>query len=345
MDALLTAVRRYRILHAAILAYVGGCALWSLSVGAQGKFLPFMYVPACLILLALIAAVRLAAAGLHALRLGEVRARLRGEAGQWLAGFAPGALLCLSLTLLHGTYTSVKTIAPDVISFRTDTLLADLDHAIHGHDAWQLLTWLNPLTDLLQPLYSAVWLLLVGAVTALVVLAPISDRLKAHYAWTFTLCWVLLGNLLSSLMLAAGPAYYAEVTGSHRYDALTAYLGRHAGAFSAHDIQTHLWTAYADRSVGLASGISAFPSMHVSIATLFVLIGFKLGRSVGLGFLAYAALILLGSVHLGWHYAVDGYFSIAATIVIWKAVAWGLDGFPRLFPAALRVPRLAGLRS
>ena len=34
--------------------------------------------------------------------------------------------------------------------------------------------------------------------------------------------------------------------------------------------------------------------MHVSIATLFVLIGFRLGKPVGRAFLAYAALILLG---------------------------------------------------
>lgn len=46
--------------------------------------------------------------------------------------------------------------------------------------------------------------------------------------------------------------------------------------------------------------------------------------------IANCALILFGSVLLGWHYAIDGYFSIAATIVIWKIVGrkWGKPGTP-----------------
>ena len=39
---------------------------------------------------------------------------------------------------------------------------------------------------------------------------------------------------------------------------------------------------------------------------------------------AYCLLILFGSVYLGWHYAVDGYFSIAATVLIWKMVGCAL---------------------
>jgi hypothetical protein len=39
----------------------------------------------------------------------------------------------------------------------------------------------------------------------------------------------------------------------------------------------------------------------------------------------FCAVILFGSVHLGWHYAVDGYFSIIATVAIWKIVGWALS--------------------
>jgi hypothetical protein len=33
-----------------------------------------------------------------------------------------------------------------------------------------------------------------------------------------------------------------------------------------------------------------------------------------------AAVILVGSVHLGWHYAIDGYAAIVGTLVIWCGV-------------------------
>jgi hypothetical protein len=41
-------------------------------------------------------------------------------------------------------------------------------------------------------------------------------------------------------------------------------------------------------------------------------------------------LVLVGSVALGWHYAVDGIFSIAATLWLWRLVG----RFTRAGPAA-----------
>jgi membrane-associated phospholipid phosphatase len=59
------------------------------------------------------------------------------------------------------------------------------------------------------------------------------------------------------------------------------------------------------------------PSMHVSIAWLMALLGWRISRPVGWLLTAYCACIVLGSVHLGWHYAVDGYVSIILTSGIW----------------------------
>src|SRR3546814_4974916 len=36
--------------------------------------------------------------------------------------------------------------------------------------------------------------------------------------------------------------------------------------------------------------------------------------------LLYAVVIFLGSIHLGWHYAVDGYVSIVAVAAIWAEI-------------------------
>ena len=39
----------------------------------------------------------------------------------------------------------------------------------------------------------------------------------------------------------------------------------------------------------------------------------------------FAAIVMLGSVALGWHYAVDGYAGALITIAIWKAVGKALS--------------------
>jgi hypothetical protein len=72
-------------------------------------------------------------------------------------------------------------------------------------------------------------------------------------------------------------------------------------------------------------------SVHVATAVLFALAGWvqtaPRHRLTG-----YALVIQIGSVHLGWHYAVDGYFSAMLTYLIWKLadlVLKGLGGVQR----------------
>ena len=51
--------------------------------------------------------------------------------------------------------------------------------------------------------------------------------------------------------------------------------------------------------------------------------GFSSGK-YWLGWLAaaYATLIFLGSVHLAWHYAIDGYAGLAVALAGWHAAGW-----------------------
>lgn len=72
------------------------------------------------------------------------------------------------------------------------------------------------------------------------------------------------------------------------------------------------------------------PSMHVATAVLFIFGGFGIHRVLGWAMVVYGSIILVGSVHLAWHYAVDGYVSIAITVFfLWlagilarKQIAW-----------------------
>ena len=127
---------------------------------------------------------------------------------------------------------------------------------------------------------------------------------------------------MATLLSSAGPCYFAEfVPGAvNPYAALEAYL---ADVATIHPLSSTLakellWQTYTGHS-SLPGGISAMPSMHNAQAALFAAFAYSLNRRFGHAMVAYAALIFVGSIHLGWHYAVDGVIGIAGALVIWRA--------------------------
>ena len=80
-----------------------------------------------------------------------------------------------------------------------------------------------------------------------------------------------------------------------------------------------LWKNY-ETGTGPINGISAMPFMHVGTSVLFAMLGFASGqRWVGWLLTLFAALIFVGSVHLGGRYAIDGYAGAAVAIFGWWA--------------------------
>ena len=67
----------------------------------------------------------------------------------------------------------------------------------------------------------------------------------------------------------------------------------------------------------LGSGISAMPSMHNSFAVLMALSMYAVKRWLGILFIVHAIFIYIGSIALGWHYALDGIVSAPLTVLIW----------------------------
>jgi len=109
--------------------------------------------------------------------------------------------------------------------------------------------------------------------------------------------------------------------GNHHFADQMDYLNRantHWPIMSL-EVQKQLIAWYAAGSAELGRGISAMPSMHVSLAFLFFLAARRVHRVMGIVFGLYAAVILIGSVHLAYHYAVDGYLSIVTTALLWAA--------------------------
>jgi hypothetical protein len=146
---------------------------------------------------------------------------------------------------------------------------------------------------------------------------------RMQFFLTFILIWAILGNFLAILLSSAGPVYYARVTGlASPFQPLMDYLyaADKIVPVMALDVQEQLWGSYARNGLATLGGITAMPSMHVATSLSFALVGYAHNRKLGHLLLAFTFIVQIGSVHLGWHYAIDGYVAAIGTLLVWWCV-------------------------
>jgi hypothetical protein len=260
----------------------------------------------------------------HGLALGYLLWSKRSRRSTVLTFGRLSALLLASVLvpLCLGVYASWKWSIPRLEPFTWDPKLHDVDYHLHGGALpWQLLQPLlgfPAVTVAMDRLY-ALWVPISAVVLVWQALGSRAFA-RAHFFLTYVTVYLVLGTVLAIALSSAGPCYYGLLTGDQSsYGPLMSYLHSvHAKTpLLAVEGQAVLWQLYrGQRDVPFLS-ISAMPSVHVAVAVLFALAGWEASRVLGLALTAYALVVLVGSVHLGWHYAVDGYFAAIATAVIW----------------------------
>ena len=162
------------------------------------------------------------------------------------------------------------------------------------------------------------WFPMLFGSTFIMSFQPLQTFLRYRFMMAFGLTWGLGGIAAANIFSSAGPVYYGRLNPGPDPYAAHMDLIRNLGAsahFEALAIQDSLWAAYA--ATPSFSSISAFPSMHVSIATLVFLACRHLGRWLKYLSAAYLVLIFLGSIFLGWHYAIDGYAGAGIALAAW----------------------------
>ncbi len=244
-----------------------------------------------------------------------------------IAGLVSGILLLGVLMFFQGSFTSIKNMLPVLRGgFLVDRAQADFDAWLHfGTDPWIWLhsfmarDWVRLVIDFN---YGVVWFVLCFGALFFVATSPSADGIRKRYLLMFAFVWIGCGNILAGLFLSAGPVFYGEVVGDHeRFADLIAFLNRSQGANSAAAYQAYLWDLHESGDTGFGSGISAFPSIHVGLITLNALFLNEYSRRLGALAFAYVACIQISSVYLGWHYAIDGYVSMAVVVAAFYGMA------------------------
>ncbi len=252
--------------------------------------------------------------------------RMRGRA-VWL----------LTTMLMTGTTMATFQLFKQAIlparGFPFDPAIARLERTLLlGSDGWQITHRLFGTFEaaLIFDRCYAIWLPMMFTFPFLAVVAVREDRMRARILACWFASWLLIATLAAWLFASAGPVYYVALVGP---DAGFETLGRSLAMIDSQakasgvgvgfpDFQTMLLTEWHQGSFTAAGGISAMPSMHVAMATLLALGTFRMWKPLGWAMCIYAVAIWLGSVHLGWHYALDGIVGAGMMYMLWRATGW-----------------------
>ncbi|HWA42183.1 MAG TPA: phosphatase PAP2 family protein [Hypericibacter adhaerens] len=249
---------------------------------------------------------------------------------------AQGMPMLLFVPLLGGSFSVVKAAIPLMNPFSWDLRLEHWDRWLHGGTApWELLQPLlgHPFVSQMINLGYNVWFFLLWFSWFWQFFTLRKPQLRMQFLLSVQLAWILVGSLLATVFSSAGPCYFGRIVGGvDPYAPLMTYLHQASESFTlwALDTQQTLWDGYSLGQLNLGAGISAMPSMHVAIATLFALLGWQTSRRMGILLTGFLVLIMVGSVHLGWHYALDGYVSVPFALLIWWASGWFVRRVMRL---------------
>lgn len=256
------------------------------------------------------------------------------------------ALPTLALVIAFMPYFSkLKAIIPLFRPYDWDATFIDWERRLLlGHDAWHVLQpvlGFPAMTALLALLYQA-WFLLIYVGTLYVLFWQAPQVVRRQYLLAFFLIWTLVGGLLATVFASVGPCFLEPILGDPRFAAQMDYL-RAADAqvpVMTLTVQDMLLGWYRQGEGGLGSGISAMPSMHVAMAMLFWLAIRRVSPLAGKLFGGFAVTIWIASVHLAYHYALDGVVAGIATYAIWRFSLWAIARWdailPRLAQPAMR---------
>ena len=215
----------------------------------------------------------------------------------------------------------LKPMIPAINPFSWDVTLMHWDRALHlGFDPWVLLQPLlgfEYVTFAINMAYNF-WFVALFSAWFWFGFQKNANELRTRFFLSYMLAWWIGGGLLAVAFSSAGPVYYDELgLKPDPFTGLFAYLNAADTRIPLWflDTQQMLWDGYTGKIP--AMGIAAFPSMHNASAVLFALAFRQVSKGLGWLFMGYAAVILLGSVHLGWHYAIDGYAGIAIAALSW----------------------------
>jgi len=245
-------------------------------------------------------------------------------------GWPIRALLMLAWSMvLANTFSALKVTIQATVPFYADPALAAFEHSLLGTDAWQLThaifgspqmtMWIDRIYLIYFPMSGAfgIWL---------AVSRDLRFQLRGLLILLFA--YFVLGYGVALAVSSCGPVFYEVHYRSAYFAPLTERLKQISETHGLAAIFFTDWLVSNATEGRFGKGISAFPSLHVGgIFIYYLLVRHRLGTWHAATIIMLLAVIAvwIGSVHLAWHYAVDGFASIALIAIVWPLIGRYVD--------------------
>jgi hypothetical protein len=226
-----------------------------------------------------------------------------------------------ALVVFMYVFTVMKSYISLLVPFSWDRTLDQWDVALHfGYRPWELLQPLLgywPVTFLVNFNYN-LWFVVMNVFWVYYAFIAKPGPERTRFFLSFMTIWIVGGSLAAIFFSSAGPCYFTRIGLSpDPYTPLMAYLAQ-ANEYLpiwALGTQDMLWGFHQEGSA--LGGVSAMPSMHNATALLFILTSTRRPIWARRLLWGHGLLIFLGSIHLGWHYAVDSYLAWGLAFAVW----------------------------
>lgn len=230
-------------------------------------------------------------------------------------------LLGVAIILLP-YFSKMKSAIPLFNEYSWDAAFIAWDRAIFfGYDAWEVLQPIigYPIITAFLALLYQLWFLLLYPGVMFFAFAKIDPQIRRQFFLSYVLSWTLVGGAMATWLASVGPCFVGPMLGDTTFDGQMAYLyaANEQVPIMVLPVQEMLLEWYGKAESGLGSGITAMPSMHCAIAFLYWIAVRRIHKGWGAFFGVFFFITWVSSVHLAYHYAVDGLVSLLAVAAIW----------------------------
>lgn len=251
-----------------------------------------------------------------------------------LLPFYEAMLLIFVIYVCIILFSSQKSLISSIIPYQYDLFLSQADKAVHfgryPHEILRVASWPSWLVALVDKFYLA-WFFVIYAWMACVLIFQNDTCRKQIAIISFCLIWLVVGNVAATIGSSVGPTfwslYYKELPDP--YISLTDHLRSVNEQYKLFALlfKNALIEMQNDGHIIDINAPSAMPSVHVGMTFLIFLTLPPRFTLLRIMMLAFLIIVMIGSVALGWHYAIDGYVAILLTWIVYYLTRTGVETY------------------